>query len=92
MQTNMHEAKSKLSQLVELALLGEEVIIAKSGKPTVKLVPYTLQKTMLESTHTINKGSLILFLLLSIRKSEGQNSNSERPINRPRNHCKRRRR
>ncbi|WP_299074209.1 type II toxin-antitoxin system Phd/YefM family antitoxin [uncultured Paraglaciecola sp.] len=45
MQTNMHEAKSKLSQLVELALLGEEVIIAKSGKPTVKLVPYTLQKT-----------------------------------------------
>ena len=44
MQTNMHEAKSKLSQLVELAVLGEEVIIAKSGKPTVKLVPYKPQK------------------------------------------------
>ena len=44
MQTNMHEAKSKLSQLVELAVSGEEVIIAKSGKPTVKLVPYKPQK------------------------------------------------
>lgn len=44
MQTNMHEAKSKLSQLVELAVLGEEVIIAKSGKPAVRLVPCKLQK------------------------------------------------
>jgi len=44
MQTNMHEAKSKLSQLVELAVLGEEVIIAKSGKPTVRLVPCKPQK------------------------------------------------
>lgn len=39
MQANMHEAKSKLSQLVESALRGEEVIIAKAGKPAVKLVP-----------------------------------------------------
>jgi prevent-host-death family protein len=39
MQTNMHEAKSKLSQLVESALNGEEVVIAKSGKPAVRLVP-----------------------------------------------------
>ena len=44
MQTNMHEAKSRLSQLVELAVSGEEVIIAKSGKATVKLVPCKPQK------------------------------------------------
>ena len=44
MQTNMHEAKSKLSQLVELAVSGEEVIIAKSGKPAVRLVPFTPSK------------------------------------------------
>lgn len=44
MQTNMHEAKSKLSQLVELAVSGEEVVIAKSGKPAVKLVPFKDQK------------------------------------------------
>lgn len=39
MQTNMHEAKSKLSQLVEAALAGEEIIIARSGKPAVQLIP-----------------------------------------------------
>ena len=37
---NMHEAKSKLSKLVEEALAGEEIVIAKAGKPLVKLVPY----------------------------------------------------
>ncbi|MGQ8366048.1 type II toxin-antitoxin system Phd/YefM family antitoxin [Glaciecola sp. 1036] len=41
MQSNMHEAKSKLSQLVDLAVSGKEVVIAKAGKAAVKLVPYT---------------------------------------------------
>jgi prevent-host-death family protein len=36
---NMHEAKTTLSRLVERALAGEEVVIAKDGKPLVKLVP-----------------------------------------------------
>ena len=44
MQTNMHEAKSKLSQLVEAAVHGEEVIIAKAGKPLVQLIPYQPKK------------------------------------------------
>lgn len=35
---NMHEAKTKLSKLVEAALGGEEVVIAKAGKPMVRLV------------------------------------------------------
>lgn len=39
MQANMHEAKSQLSQLADRAAQGEEVIIAKAGKPFVKLVP-----------------------------------------------------
>ena len=38
-QYNMHEAKSKLSQLVAQALEGEEVILARDGQPAVKLVP-----------------------------------------------------
>ena len=38
-QVNMHEAKSKLSSLVEEALAGEEVVIARAGKPAVRLVP-----------------------------------------------------
>lgn len=40
MQANMHEAKSKLSQLVEAAVMGDDVVIAKSGKPMVRLVPF----------------------------------------------------
>lgn len=39
MELNIYEAKSKLSQLVERAMAGEEVIIAKAGKPMVKLIP-----------------------------------------------------
>ena len=40
MQVNMHQAKAQLSRLAKLAWQGEEVIIAKSGKPFLKLVPY----------------------------------------------------
>ena len=36
---NMHEAKSSLSRLVERALAGEEIVIARKGEPLVKLVP-----------------------------------------------------
>lgn len=36
---NMHEAKTKLSSLVEEAIAGEDVIIARSGEPMVRLVP-----------------------------------------------------
>jgi prevent-host-death family protein len=36
---NMHEAKTHLSRLVERASAGEEIVIAKAGKPLVRLVP-----------------------------------------------------
>jgi len=36
---NMHQAKSSLSRLVQRALEGEEVVIARNGEPLVKLVP-----------------------------------------------------
>lgn len=35
---NVHEAKTQLSRLIEQALRGEEVVIARNGVPTVKLV------------------------------------------------------
>ena len=40
MQVNMHEAKSQLSKLGEKAWEGETVVIAKSGKPYLDLVPH----------------------------------------------------
>jgi prevent-host-death family protein len=36
---NIHEAKTHLSRLVEKAAKGESFIIAKAGKPMVKVVP-----------------------------------------------------
>ena len=36
---NVHQAKTHLSRLIEEAAAGEEVVIAKAGKPMVKLVP-----------------------------------------------------
>ncbi|HKU94443.1 MAG TPA: type II toxin-antitoxin system prevent-host-death family antitoxin [Vineibacter sp.] len=38
MQAPIHVAKANLSRLIEAALAGEEVIIAKGSKPVVKLV------------------------------------------------------
>ena len=40
-QVNMHDAKTRLSQLVELVEGGERVIIARDGVPVVELVPHT---------------------------------------------------
>lgn len=34
---NIYEAKTKLSQLIERALKGEHIVIAKAGKPLVQL-------------------------------------------------------
>ena len=36
---NIHAAKTQLSRLVEAAAAGEEIIIAKSGKPMARLGP-----------------------------------------------------
>jgi prevent-host-death family protein len=36
---NVAEAKAKLSELLDRALAGEDVVIARSGKPLVRLVP-----------------------------------------------------
>ncbi len=38
-KVNVHEAKTHLSKLLEKAMNGEEVVIAKAGKPMVRLVP-----------------------------------------------------
>jgi prevent-host-death family protein len=40
---NMHQAKSQLSALVEAVNAGEEVVIARAGKPVARLVPYRAQ-------------------------------------------------
>jgi prevent-host-death family protein len=41
---NVHAAKSQLSRLLDAAVAGEEVIIAKAGKPVARLVPFEQKK------------------------------------------------
>lgn len=41
---NIHDAKTQLSKLLEQVQAGEDVVIAKSGTPIVRLVPYAPPK------------------------------------------------
>lgn len=43
-RSNLHEAKTNLSKLIEYVLKGEEVIICKAGKPVAKLVKFEGRK------------------------------------------------
>lgn len=38
-QVNVQEAKTQLSRLLALVAAGEEVVIAKAGKPVARLIP-----------------------------------------------------
>lgn len=40
-RVGMHEAKTNLSKLVDLALEGEQVTITRNGLPVAKIVPFT---------------------------------------------------
>ena len=37
---NVHQAKTNFSKLVKRVAAGEEIIIAKAGKPVARLIPY----------------------------------------------------
>jgi prevent-host-death family protein len=43
MQVNLYEAKAKLSSLLDRALAGETVVIARAGKPLARLTPLATQ-------------------------------------------------
>ncbi len=43
-QVNIHEAKTHLSRLLERVLAGEEVVIAKAGRPIARLVPFARRR------------------------------------------------
>lgn len=45
MKVSVYEAKSKLSQMINRALEGEEVVITRNGADTVKIVPALPEKS-----------------------------------------------
>jgi prevent-host-death family protein len=57
-QVNIYEAKSKLSKLINRVIAGEEVIVAKSGKPVAKIVP--LDKPIQDRKPGSAKGKIII--------------------------------
>lgn len=54
---NIADAKTHFSKLVQKAMLGEEVIIAKDNKPVLKLVP--LEKPKRPRTPGSGKGQIL---------------------------------
>ncbi len=58
-QFNIADAKAHLSELVQKALLGEEIVIARDNKPQVRIVP--IGRTAQKRTPGSGKGQ-ILFL------------------------------
>lgn len=43
---NIHEAKTSLSRLLARVAKGEEIVIAKAGKPLARLVPFERSRAM----------------------------------------------
>jgi prevent-host-death family protein len=44
-QINIHEAKTNLSRLLERVEQGEEIVIARGGRPIARLIPFTAELT-----------------------------------------------
>jgi prevent-host-death family protein len=55
---NISEAKASLSQLLEKALQGEKIIIAKAGKPVARLVPFESDTTPRDLSQGIWQGQV----------------------------------
>ena len=49
MRVGIRQAKAQLSRLIESALMGEEVTIARAGHPVVRLIPIQKPKPVLGS-------------------------------------------
>lgn len=46
-KVNVHEAKTHFSRLLDEVAAGEELVIARAGKPVARLVPYRAKKRRL---------------------------------------------
>lgn len=58
MQVNVHEAKTHLSRLLTKVESGEEVTIAKAGKPVARLVP--VDRNVVKRVPGTAKGEIII--------------------------------
>ena len=57
---NIHEAKTHLSRLVEDAAHGKPFIIAKAGKPMVKVIPFSAEEQGAERRLGFMSGEILV--------------------------------
>ncbi len=57
-QVNVHEAKTHLSRLLGRVVAGEEVVIAKAGKPVARILPY--EQPLQERTPGLDAGKVTI--------------------------------
>ena len=53
---NVHEAKTNFSRLLDRAHRGEEILVAKAGKPWARLVPLAEPTPRVPGRHRIESG------------------------------------
>lgn len=56
---NIHDAKTHFSKLLDLVLKGEEIVIAKAGKPVARILPF-VSEDFSPRVPGIDKGKLII--------------------------------
>ena len=56
---NIHEAKTHFSKLLERVLNGEEVVIAKAGKPVARILPF-VQEDLSPRVPGFDKGKVTI--------------------------------
>jgi prevent-host-death family protein len=56
MLVNIHEAKTQFSALLGRVAAGEEIIIARAGRPVARLVPFDRQPTGRRPGHYAGRG------------------------------------
>ena len=59
MEVSVRHAKSNLSKLMQQAEKGEEVIIARNGKPAVKLVPVSARNRSRDSEYRFQRCEMV---------------------------------
>jgi prevent-host-death family protein len=57
-QVNLYEAKTQLSSLVERAAKGEEIVIAKAGKPMARLTPLLVEEKSAQPLRKFGQNTL----------------------------------
>ena len=56
---NIHDAKTHFSKLLQRVLNGEEVVIAKAGKPVARILPFVVDN-LSPRTPGIDRGKVII--------------------------------